>query len=51
MTRNRGYIEWDSTQDGEPAKSPFDDPVVRERIIQIIVQAAAGPKKFVRLRP
>jgi hypothetical protein len=31
-------------QDGEPAKSPFDDRVVRERIIQIIVQAAAGRK-------
>jgi hypothetical protein len=48
MTRNRDYIEWDATNDGAPAKDPFDDPVVRKRMIEIIVQAAAGPKKSVR---
>jgi hypothetical protein len=48
MTRNRDYIEWDATNDGAPAKSPFDDPVVRERMIEIILQATARPKKSVR---
>jgi hypothetical protein len=53
MARNREYIEWGSTLDGNPdnqrrSENPFDDPVVRERMIQIIVRAAAGPKKLLR---
>ena len=45
MTQRPRYIEWDR----EPAKpdSPFDDPIVRERIAEIIVRGATALKKTV----
>jgi hypothetical protein len=47
MIRYREYIEWDSAAqaENEPANinesnSPFDDPTVRKRMIEILIRAA-----------
>jgi hypothetical protein len=47
MSRHREYIEWDSAKQVESKvankdelNSPFDDPVIRERMIEIIIRAA-----------
>jgi hypothetical protein len=52
MIRYREYIEWDSAAraENEPANinesnSPFDDPTVRKRMIEILIRAATGAKR------
>jgi hypothetical protein len=51
MIQDREYIEWDSTAQVENElantneSSPFDDPTVRKRMIEIIIRAATGAKK------
>ena len=55
MNIHRDYIQWNLTRehcDAELAKndsdSPFNDPAVRRRIVEIIVRAAASPQKSAR---
>jgi hypothetical protein len=52
MIRYREYIEWDSAAQAEnelaninESNSPFDDPTVRKRMIEIIIRAATGAKR------
>jgi hypothetical protein len=51
MIRYREYIEWDSAAQAEneltninESNSPFDDPTVRKRMIEIIIRAATVRK-------
>jgi hypothetical protein len=53
MNIHRDYIQWNLTRehgDAELAKndsdSPFNDPTVRRRIVEIIVRAAAGSQNI-----
>jgi hypothetical protein len=51
MTRNHEYIEWDSAGQAEnlanmdELNNPFDDPIIRERMIEIIIRAVTGAQK------